>query len=60
MLQIGGIQGAVLSLLGLLLGFTMAMAVSRYDMRRDLVVKEANATGLPDESRAMNRMAITL
>jgi hypothetical protein len=41
--QIGGIQGAVLSLLGLLLGFTMAMAVTRYDMRRDLVVKEANA-----------------
>jgi hypothetical protein len=43
--QIGGIQGAVLSLLGLLLGFSMAMAVSRYDMRRVLVVKQANTIG---------------
>jgi hypothetical protein len=43
--QIGGIQGAVLGLLGLLLGFTFAMAVSRFDARRDLVVKEANAIG---------------
>jgi hypothetical protein len=41
--QIGGIQGAVLVLVGLLLGFTMAMAVNRYDLRRDLVVKQANA-----------------
>lgn len=32
--QIGGIQGAVLGLLGLLLGFTFAMAVERYDTRR--------------------------
>jgi hypothetical protein len=43
--QIGGIQGAVLGLLGLLLGFTFAMAVARYEARRDLVVKEANAIG---------------
>lgn len=41
--QLGSIQGAVLSLLALLLGFTMAMAVSRYDMRRNLIVKQANA-----------------
>ncbi len=41
--QIAGIQGAVLALLGLLLGFTMAMAVNRYDTRRNLIVKEANA-----------------
>ena len=39
--QIGGIQGAVLGLLGLLLGFTFSMAVQRYEMRRDLVLKEA-------------------
>jgi hypothetical protein len=32
--QIGAIQGAVLGLLGLLLGFTFAMAVDRYDTRR--------------------------
>lgn len=41
--QIGGIQGAVLGLLGLLLGFTFAMAVERYDTRRELVLQEANA-----------------
>src|SRR6476646_5392154 len=29
--QIGGIQGAMLGLLGLLLGFTFAMAVGRYE-----------------------------
>jgi hypothetical protein len=29
----------------LLLGFTFAMAVGRYEARRDLVVKEANAIG---------------
>lgn len=40
---IGGIQGAVLGLLGLLLGFTFAMAVQRYDTRRGLVLQEANA-----------------
>ena len=34
---------AVLTLLGLLLGFTFAMAVSRHDARRQLVVQEANA-----------------
>jgi hypothetical protein len=43
--QIGGIQGAVLGLLGLLLGFTFAIALDRYDTRRGLVVKEANAIG---------------
>lgn len=43
--QIGGIQGAVLGLLGLLLGFAMAMAAARYDLRRDMVVKQANAIG---------------
>jgi hypothetical protein len=57
---IGGVQGAVLGLLALLLGFTFAMAVNRYDTRRDLVVKEANTIGtswlraglLPEAHRA--------
>jgi hypothetical protein len=40
-----GIQGAVLGLLSLLLAFTFAMAVDRYDTRRGLVLKEANAIG---------------
>jgi hypothetical protein len=43
--QIGGIQAAVLGLLGLLLGFSFAMAVERFDTRRGLVVHEANAIG---------------
>lgn len=43
--QILCIQGAVLGMLGLLLGFTFAMAVERYDTRRALVLSEANALG---------------
>jgi hypothetical protein len=43
--QIGGVQGAVLGLLGLLLGFTFSMGVARFEARRDLVLKEANAVG---------------
>jgi hypothetical protein len=43
--QIGGIQAAVLGLLGLLLGFTFSMGVNRYETRRDFVLREANAIG---------------
>jgi hypothetical protein len=58
--QIGGVQSAVLGLLGLLLGFTFAMGVNRYDAHRNLVFKEANAVGtawlrtglLPEAHRA--------
>src|SRR5438445_10095782 len=39
----GSVPAAVLTLLGLLLGFTFAMAVSRHDARRELVVQEANS-----------------
>lgn len=39
------IYGALLGMLGLILGFTFAMALSRYDSRRQLVVDEANAIG---------------
>jgi hypothetical protein len=41
----GSVPAAVLTLLGLLLGFTFAMAVSRHDTRRELVVQEANSIG---------------
>ena len=41
----GAAQGAVLGLLGLLLGFSFALAVGRYDARRALAVEEANAIG---------------
>ena len=37
--------GAVLGLLGLLLAFSFAMAVTRYDLRQALVLREANAIG---------------
>ena len=43
--QISSIQAAILALFGLLLAFTMSMAVSRYDARKQLVVEEANAIG---------------
>lgn len=57
--QIGPIQGAILGLLALLLGFTFALSVSRYEARRHLIVDEANAIGttylraalLPDAHR---------
>jgi hypothetical protein len=43
--QIAAIRGVILGLLSLLLGFTFSMAVERYSVRRDLVVKEANGIG---------------
>lgn len=39
------IQGALLTLFGMLMGFTFSMAVNRYDLRKQLVVTEANAIG---------------
>ena len=39
----GVVQGAAYALVGLLLGFSFSLAVSRYDTRRATVVKEANA-----------------
>jgi hypothetical protein len=39
------IYGGMLGLVGLLLGFTFAMALSRFEVRRQLVVDEANAIG---------------
>jgi uncharacterized membrane protein len=37
--------GATLTLLGLMIGFTFAMAVSRYDQRKNYEEQEANAIG---------------
>ena len=39
------LEGALLTLFGLLMGFTFSMAVSRYDMRKLLQVQEANTIG---------------
>src|SRR6476469_11095775 len=41
----GVVQAALLTLVGLLLAFTLAMAVGRYDSRRAAVVDDANAIG---------------
>ncbi len=39
------IQGAVLGLLALLLGFTFAMSISRYQAGKELIIDESNAIG---------------
>jgi hypothetical protein len=41
--QLGAVEGGILALLGLLLGFTMSMAVTRFEVRKQLVLDEANA-----------------
>jgi hypothetical protein len=43
--QLISLEAAILGLLGLLLGFTISMAVSRFEMRKYLVLDEANALG---------------
>lgn len=43
--QCGAVQAALLGLLGLLLGFTFAMAVNRFEVRKQLVLDEANSIG---------------
>jgi hypothetical protein len=43
--QVGAVQGAVLGLLGLLLGFSFGGAASRFLERQDLITTEANAIG---------------
>ena len=56
----GYIVSAVLGLLALLMGFTFSLAVDRFDVRRGLVLQEANAIGttylraqlLPEPHRA--------
>jgi len=43
--QFTSIEVALLALLSLLLGFTFAMALSRFEHRKEMVVREANAIG---------------
>lgn len=42
---LGAVEGAVFALLGLLVAFTFSGAASRFDQRREWIVKEANALG---------------
>jgi hypothetical protein len=41
----GLVQGATLTLLGLIIGFSFSMAISRYDQRKNYEEAEANAIG---------------
>ena len=43
--QISTVEAALLGVLGLLLGFTIAMSVSRFEQRQQDVLEEANAIG---------------
>jgi len=43
--DISTLESAVLGLLALMIGFTFAMALARYDARRDAVLNEANSIG---------------
>jgi len=57
---------ASLTLLGLIIGFTFSMAISRYDMRKNYEAEEANAIGteyvraglLPATDAAMTRLLL--
>jgi len=60
------VQSAALTLLGLIVGFTFAMAISRYDQRKNLEEAEANAIGteylrvglMPDSAADSARSAL--
>jgi hypothetical protein len=43
--DVSTLEGAILGLLALMIGFTFAMALSRFEARRDAVLSEANAIG---------------
>jgi hypothetical protein len=43
--DLGMILGSTLTLLGLIIGFTFSMAISRYDLRKNYEEAEANAIG---------------
>ncbi len=43
--EISTVEAGILGVLGLLLGFTMSMAVTRFEVRKQLVLEEANAIG---------------
>ena len=43
--NVSTLEAAVLGLLALMIGFTFAMALSRFEARRDAVLNEANAIG---------------
>ena len=64
--DLGVIQTATLTLLGLIIGFTFSMAITRYDLRQTLEESEANAIGteylradlLPASSAAQTKVLL--
>jgi hypothetical protein len=64
----GVVQAAILTLLGLLIGFTFSMAMGRYDQRKNYEEAEANAIGteyvradlLPDDDAVKVRELLRL
>ena len=43
--QVATVEAGILGVLGLLIGFTMSMAVTRFEIRKQLVLEEAKAIG---------------
>lgn len=43
--SMGSIEGAILGILSLLLGFTFSVAVSKFEARREIIVQESNDIG---------------
>ena len=43
--SMGSIEGSILGVMSLLLGFTFSVAVSKFETRRHLIVEEANEIG---------------
>lgn len=43
--HVSSLQSAILGLLALLLGFTFAMSIQRFDTRKDLVIEESSSIG---------------
>jgi len=66
--KMSSVEGSILGLLGLLLGFTFSIAVSKFETRRHIIVEEANAIGTtilradlyPDSIRALLRSDLKL
>ncbi len=64
--HINGIQATILGILALLLGFTLSLALQRFDSRSEAVVDEANAIGtaylrvdlLPADLRGQGRQLV--
>lgn len=51
--HLSGVQGALIGLLSLMIGFTFSLALSRYEARRAAVLNEATAIGAAEERAAL-------